>query len=131
MHSSLNQWYRLMLLCVLVHFMCTAVFTDRSLNPQCRLMLLVHLCTLCAPSESSLNQLKCCWLCKCVRSVHHNYFLSVQQKAAFSILCKSLSGIPLEPCTFFQEQEYNGMSFNLISQKSVPNIPPLFKYRKH
>ena len=54
MDSSLNQWYRLMLLCVLVHFMCIAVirpFTDSSLNPQYRLMLLVHLCTLCAPSE--------------------------------------------------------------------------------
>ena len=25
MHGSLNQWYRLMLLCVLVHFMCIAV----------------------------------------------------------------------------------------------------------
>ena len=61
MHSSLNQWYRLMLLCVLVHFMCIAVFrpfTDSSLNQQYRLMLVVHLCTLCAPSESSLNQLK-------------------------------------------------------------------------
>ena len=73
MHSSLNQWYRLMLLCVLVctcvylctcalvHFLCIAVFrpfTDSSLNQQYRLMLVVHLCTLCAPSESSLNQLK-------------------------------------------------------------------------
>ena len=61
MHSCLNQWYRLMLLCVLVHFMCIAVFrpfTDSSLNQQYRLMLLVHLCTLCATSESSLNQLK-------------------------------------------------------------------------
>ena len=64
MHCSLSQWYRLMLLCVLVHlctFMCIAVFrpfTDSSLNQQYRLMLLVHLCTLCAPSESSLNRLK-------------------------------------------------------------------------
>ena len=60
MHSSLNQRYGLMLLCVLVH-LCTYVhssFTDSSLNPQYRLMLLVHLCTLYAPSESSLNQLK-------------------------------------------------------------------------
>ena len=63
MHSSLNQWYRLVTLCTcaLVHFMCTAVFrpfTDSSLNQQYRLMLLMYLCTLCAPSESSLNQLK-------------------------------------------------------------------------
>ena len=63
MHSSLNQWYRLMLLCVLVH-LCTcefyvhSSFTDSSLNQQYRLKLLVHLCTLCAPSESSLNHLK-------------------------------------------------------------------------
>ena len=60
MHSSLNQWYRLMLLCVLMH-LCIAVFrpfTDSSLNQQYRLMLVVHLYTLCAPSESSLNQLK-------------------------------------------------------------------------
>ena len=61
--SSLNQWYKLTFLCVytcaLVHLMCIAVFrpfTDSSLNQQYRLMLLVHLCTLCAPSESSLNQ---------------------------------------------------------------------------
>ena len=61
MHSSLNQWHRLMLLCVLVHFMCIAVFktfTESSLNQQYRLMLLVHLCTVCVPSEPSLNQLK-------------------------------------------------------------------------
>ena len=62
MHSSLSQWYGLMLLCVLVH-LCTLCavfrpFTESSLNPQCRLMLLVHLCTLYAPSESILNQLK-------------------------------------------------------------------------
>ena len=59
--SSLNQWYKLTFLCVLVHLMCIAVFrpfTDSSLNQQYRLMLLVHLCTLCAPSESSLNQLE-------------------------------------------------------------------------
>ena len=48
MDSSLNQWYGLILLCVLVHFMCIAVlrpFTDSSVNPQYRLILLVHLCT--------------------------------------------------------------------------------------
>ena len=61
MHSSLNQCYVTVCTCALVHFMCIAVFrpfTDSSLNQQYRLMLVVHLCTLCAPSESSLNQLK-------------------------------------------------------------------------
>ena len=58
-----------------------------------------------------------------------SYFLSVGQKAASSILCKSLSGIPLEPCTFSRNThpalwcltkvEYNGMSFNLISQQCL------------
>ena len=46
MHSSLSQWYGLMLLCVLVH-LCTLCavfrpFTESSLNPQYRLMLLVQ-----------------------------------------------------------------------------------------
>ena len=50
----------------------------------------VHLCTLWAPCESSLNQLKCCWLCKCVRSVH-----LIWQKAESSIsLQKSLWNSP-------------------------------------
>ena len=60
-HSSLNQQYKLRFLCVLVHLRCIAVFrpfTDSALNQKYRFMLLVHLCTLCAPSESSLNQLE-------------------------------------------------------------------------
>ena len=58
-----------------------------------------------------------------------SYFFSVGQKAASSILCQSLSGIPLEPCTFSRNThpaiwcltkvEYNGMSFNLISQQCL------------
>ena len=64
MHSSFESmvWtYVTVCTCALVHFMCIAVFrpfTESSLNPQYRLMLLVHLCTLYAPSESILNQLK-------------------------------------------------------------------------
>ena len=61
MHSSLNQWVWTYVTVCTCALMCIAVFgpfTDSSLNSQYRLMLLVHLCTLYAPSESSLNQLK-------------------------------------------------------------------------
>ena len=128
MHSSLNQWYGL---CYCV-YLCTCAlyvhssFQDSSLNQQYRLMLLVHLCTLCAPSESSLNQLKmllALYMCqKC-----SSYFLFVGQKAASSISLQKSLWNSLEPCTFSRNThpaiwcltklEYNGMSFNLISQQ--------------
>ena len=62
--------------------------------------------------------------------------------AASSISLQKSLWNSLEPCTFSRNThpaiwcltklEYNGMSFNLIiANKSVPNIPPLFKYRKN
>ena len=105
-------------------------------------MLLVHLCTLYAPSESSLNQLKCCWLCKCVRSVHLTS-LCRSKSCILHFSAKFSLEFPWNPALFSRNThpaiwcltklECNGMSFNLISQlanKSVPNIPPLLSTGK-
>ena len=103
--------------------MCMAVFrpfTDSSLNQQYRFMLLVHLCTLCAPSESSLNHLKFCWLCKSVilfslcrtKSCILHFSAKVSLEFPWNLAHTSRNTHPAIWC--LTKLEYNGMSFNLI-----------------